>query len=423
MAKPKLCLIPATVGDKVYSILPSNGVGDFNFTRGSEATRVNAQGLIERVASGENRLNYSLLDGEVVGCPSLLLEPQRTNLIPYSEDFSQPNWSKVNATIELNSTISPDGTLNASKIIDDATNGYHRITDAFTTPSSGNFTYSIFLKKGTLTTAQFQVFDGTTAASAFVDLENGTIRSDGQGINHKIENYGNGWYRCFISGVYAGSTTTVYVYTKQKTPNYIGSGDYLYIWGAQFEEGSYATSYIPTNGSAVTRVAETCNGSGDADTFNDSEGVLMVEASSLVNSDTYRLISLNDNSNSNEIFVGFRFDTGKLYYNIDSGDVGQSSFISDVTALNTSCKFCVKYKQNDISFYINGFKLYSDPIANMPTGLSVLKMSRGNDTLPFYGNTKQIQYFDTALSDTELEQLTSWDSFRDMTQAQLYTIE
>jgi len=423
MAKPKLCLIPATVGDKVYSILPSNGVGDFNFTRGSEATRVNAQGLIERVASGENRLNYSLLDGEVVGCPSLLLEPQRTNLIPYSEDFSQPNWSKVNATIELNSTISPDGTLNASKIIDDATNGYHRITDAFTTPSSGNFTYSIFLKKGTLTTAQFQVFDGTTAASAFVDLENGTIRSDGQGINHKIENYGNGWYRCFISGVYAGSTTTVYVYTKQKTPNYIGSGDYLYIWGAQFEEGSYATSYIPTNGSAVTRVAETCNGSGDADTFNDSEGVLMVEASSLVNSDTYRLISLNDNSNSNEIFVGFRFDTGKLYYNIDSGDVGQSSFISDVTALNTSCKFCVKYKQNDISFYINGFKLYSDPIANMPTGLSVLKMSRGNDTQPFYGNTKQIQYFDSALSDTELEQLTSWDSFRDMTQAQLYTIE
>ena len=423
MAKPKLCLIPATVGDKVYSILPSNGVGDFNFTRGSEATRVNAQGLIERVASGENRLNYSLLDGEVVGCPSLLLEPQRTNLIPYSEDFSQPNWSKVNATIELNSTISPDGTLNASKIIDDATNGYHRITDAFTTPSSGNFTYSIFLKKGTLTTAQFQVFDGTTAASAFVDLENGTIRSDGQGINHKIENYGNGWYRCFISGVYAGSTTTVYVYTKQKTPNYIGSGDYLYIWGAQFEEGSYATSYIPTNGSAVTRVAETCNGSGDADTFNDSEGVLMVDASFLSDDLTLRYITLNSSNTANRIILAPTTTSNQIRCQLISSSVPQVELFHTVQDIKDNIKIAFKYKNNDFAFWVNGFEVGTDNSGTTSIGLNSLDFSNVGGAQPFYGNTKQLQYFDTALSDTELEQLTSWDSFRDMAQAQLYSIQ
>ena len=93
MAKPNLAYIPATIGDKVYSILPSDGVGDFDFTRGSEATRINAQGLIETVASGENRLNYSLLDGEVVGCPHLLLEPQRTNIFQRSEEFSNAYWN------------------------------------------------------------------------------------------------------------------------------------------------------------------------------------------------------------------------------------------------------------------------------------------------------------------------------------------
>ena len=121
MAKPKLCLIPATIGDKVYSILPSDGVGDFDFTRGTVATRINAQGLIEQVASGENRLNYSLLDGEVVGCPHLLLENSATNLLQYSEQLS--NWTNIqNVTVSDNDIISPDGTQNASKVNETTSN-------------------------------------------------------------------------------------------------------------------------------------------------------------------------------------------------------------------------------------------------------------------------------------------------------------
>ena len=77
MAKPKLCLIPAAQGTSLYSVLPSSGVGDFDFTRSGSATRINSQGLIETVASGVSRLNYPMIDGVVKGCPSHILEPQR----------------------------------------------------------------------------------------------------------------------------------------------------------------------------------------------------------------------------------------------------------------------------------------------------------------------------------------------------------
>ena len=90
MAKPKLCLIPATQGSKLYSVLPR--LGDFNFSRNTAATRINKDGLIETVAVGKSRLNYPLIDGVVNGCPSHLLEPSRLQLIQYSEDFSQSSW-------------------------------------------------------------------------------------------------------------------------------------------------------------------------------------------------------------------------------------------------------------------------------------------------------------------------------------------
>ena len=73
MPKPKLALIPASQGSKVFSVLPSDGSGDFDFSRSGKATRINSQGLIEEVSNGQSRLNYPMIDGKVVGCPSLII--------------------------------------------------------------------------------------------------------------------------------------------------------------------------------------------------------------------------------------------------------------------------------------------------------------------------------------------------------------
>ena len=421
MAKPNLALIPATIGDKVYSILPSDGVGDFDFTRGSEATRINAQGLIEEVASGENRLNYSLLDGEVVGCPHLLLEDEATNLVPYSEDFSQ--WNLIGITVTSNSVISPNGSLNASKLV--ATSGSSNKVIAQSI-SAGTRTASVFAKKG-----EFEgLFIGTGTVGAFFNLNTHTFRANyaSAPTSYKIEEYGNGWYRYSLTFTIS-SSDNLYIGANDNVSNTLaitGNGaNGIYTWGASLEVGSYPTSYIKTTNQAVTRAAETCNGSGDAATFNDSEGVLMAEISALADDGVFKLLSINSGTVENHITVGIATTSNNLY--VDS-KIGNSVVISNgaISANKQDFnKILIKYKSGSNSIYLNGFKIDFNSNTFTPTGnqLNELEFAYYTNTLNFYGKTKQIQYFDTTLTDEQLEELTSWDSFRAMAEGQLYTIE
>ena len=424
MAKPNLAYIPATIGDKVYSILPSDGVGDFDFTRADGSsptgvTRINAQGLIEEVASGENRLNYSLLDGEVVGCPSLLLEPQSTNLVTYSEDFSNAIWLIQNATVTTNDVISPDGTQNADKLIENSSNSTHRILTVSGLTISGNVVISVFAKKGERNWIRLT---NNNIVGAFFDLENGLIGGVSGGIDAKIEKYNNGWYRCSISATaVANERIGVYLSNNGVDTTYQGDGaSGVYIWGATIEQQSYITSYIKTNGSAVTRAAETCNGSGNADTFNDSEGVLMLEASS--DETTSVIWSVSDGSNSNAVSLYYG-NQGVICDVFSSAGTRTLIATMPIGFRSNMNKFSIKYKSTDLAIWLNGFELAVSTQTISLNGLNELEGAYGSGSFPFYGKTKQIQYFDSALSDTELEQLTSWDSFRAMAEGQLYSIE
>ena len=112
MATPSITMIPSGYkSQKVYSVLPTNGDGDLTFSRNDAGTRVNKDGLIEKVATDIPRLDYS--DGS---CPSLLLELTSTNLAIYSQDFSQSNWSVFDVSKSANSVLSTDGTLNGTRL-------------------------------------------------------------------------------------------------------------------------------------------------------------------------------------------------------------------------------------------------------------------------------------------------------------------
>ena len=396
MAKPNLALIPATIGDKVYSILPSDGVGDFDFTRASTATRINAQGLIETVASGENRLNYSLLDGEVVGCPHLLLEPQRTNLIRYSEDFSNAWWLKLNnVTVSAEKVISPDGTLNASQLIFDGTSG-GRIEKNLTGLTQG---------------ADYSV-------SVYARVSSGTQVVNFGSVNDFEYTLTTEWQR--LTSTEAENDTTGFPRLK------CNDAATIEVWGFQLEQSSFPTSYIKSNsGGTTTRAAETCNGSGDAATFNDSEGVLMAEISALDNDLTTKYIAI-DSSNLNN-YILLRYDTvsnniAVVYKASGLDGVTLTHIVSDVTTFN---KVLFKYKDADFSLWINGLEVSTSNAANRISSGNVFNnltfSVSWNANAHFYGKTKQIQYFDT--TDIDLEQLTSWDSFRAMAEGQLYTIE
>ena len=246
MAKPKLCLIPSAQGDKFYSVLPSSGVGDFDFTRSGGATRINSQGLIETVADGVSRLNYPLIDGKVVGCPSHLLENSATNLVTYSEDFSQ--WTASDLTVTDNNSISPDGSLNASKLTLTSGTSVKRIALGSMPTSSASRCYSIFFKTNDINSIQL-LHSGDLQGYANFDLVNSVVGTSGSKTTSKIENYGNGWYRC--TAIFDNTNTfgsTLYLYIKDNASGTYGGstsevGD-LFIYGAMYEQGSYPTSYI-----------------------------------------------------------------------------------------------------------------------------------------------------------------------------------
>jgi len=444
MAKPKLCLIPAAQGSKFYSVLPSSGVGDFTFSRSGSATRINSQGLIETVGNGVSRLNYPMIDGIVKGCPHHILEPQRLQQIQYSEDFSQSYWTKSEVSVNPNNVISPNGTLNADAIIESTTsNAYHRVLP--TTPISGtggtNYSCSVYVKKkGDTRHIYWLIQKGADAFYVHIDMTNyvvGDSNSSGSGnlVDASITPVGNDWYRISINGIVSSVGGDYYnqIYLNKQLGSgfiptqYTGDGTSgLYLWGWQLEQGSYPTSYIPNYGTAlgITRSAETATGSGDAATFNDLEGVLMAEISALANdADTLRWINLSNGVTSNRVAFYYRPDINQLTYLITSNGAAQVFSTVTLSSASSFNKIAAKYKQNDFSLWINGYELITDTSGNVPVGLNELSFDNAVGGDNFYGKTKQIQYYDTALTDSELEQLTSWVSFQDMAQAQLYSIQ
>ena len=350
MAKPKLLLIPAAQGDKFYSVLPSSGVGDFDFTRSGGATRINSQGLIETVGDGVSRLNYPLIDGKVVGCPSHLLEPQSTNSIAYSN--FQSGWSLLSGgSITQNQSISPDGTQNAAILSGNGVGANAAYT--FINITAQEYTYSMFAKKGSEYILRMIGFSSGANGNVEFNLNNGTIEtpSDGTFSNEKIEDYGNGWYRCIVKVTATSSGSKTFGFNREA----IVSGNLFSVYGAQFEASSYPTSYIKSNGSQTTRSAETANGSGDAATFNDSEGVLFAEVSKDKGTQ-YSLISLQKSSVSDTYaYIGYLNNNTTIRGQIKVG--GTIVLDEEIEMSDTSivAKILIKYKSGDYSMWVNGF--------------------------------------------------------------------
>ena len=267
----------------------------FDFTRASSATVVNKAGLIETVGTGTPRIDFS---DDVNG--ALLLEPQRTNLVTYSNDFSNVAWVKNAVSITINNITSPDGIQNADLFTADGTNVQHYVLQS---QSSSAKTMSIFAKAGTQQFIQI-LTSGTASPVANYDLINGTTNLVGSSSTTSIENYGNGWYRCILTTTDAAAGSFYVCFSQSlatgRFPSFVSSKT-LYLWGGQSEANtSYPTSYIPTQGSTVTRNLETCTGAGNDQVINSTEGVLYAEiAAEIITS--FKNLSINDSTSSNRI--------------------------------------------------------------------------------------------------------------------------
>jgi hypothetical protein len=393
---------------KLYAIKPTDGSGDLSVTRATTARRVNNAGLIESVASNVPRLDY--LNST---CPSILVEPQRTNVQTYSEDFSNAIYIKIGATVTTNAIAAPDGNTTADKLVEDTSTGLHAIDIINPPVTLADYTISVFVKAAERSKFQIsEVF--TVGGNVTFDLTAVTATSTAPAKNGKIENYGNGWYKCSATWPNLTGASTQILFTilnNSGASSYTGtSGSGLYLWGAQLELGSYSTSYIPTTTAAVTRNADVINKTSVSSLIGQTEGTLYAEikVNKLIGTASRYIFHVSDGTANNRIYIAFSGSSSNvLRARIFNGGTLQCSIDTSAITTTGTYKLALAYKNNDIVFYINGVQIGTDTSATIPTCSRVDIGQNYAGASQFSDNVSLSTLFKTRLTNDVLSTLTT----------------
>jgi len=309
------------------------------------------------------------------GCGSWLWEPQTTQILPYSEDFSQ---FSIVGTITLESGyLAPDGTNTAYKVSGDG--GLYLVSSVSATSAR-----SIYAK----------TVSGTGTA---------TLLSHPSNTNN-VFTLTEEWQRFELNSSPAVATTFYPV-------DFRGSGTLseIILWGANAtNDQDYATSYIPSNGSTVTRNQDVCTNGGSLASVNSTEGVIYWEGAMLQAASGTQVLGLSDGSGANRIGFQTSATANQIRFVVDAGGSQASEFfvLDDITNFN---KLALKWKQDDFSFWVNGIKIGTDTSGNVPplNALNTLDFYYGTGIFNFFAKTKALAVWKEALSDQELTELTT----------------
>ena len=374
LTQASLIVTPNAVkASKLYSIIPSNGNGDMDVVRATTATRVNSLGLIESVAANVPRLNY---DGS---CPSILVEPLRTNLVPYSEMFADDSWIKTNsATVTANTDISPNGTLTADRLTAGAT--LSQVQNTAAVISGSVYTVSIWIKR---------------------------ISGTGQVYIRSIENANipititNDWVRYSVTTTATSTIGRIGVALQT-------SGDVISIWGAQLEAGSYATSYIPTVATSVTRNADVIkrNNIYTNNLITSAGGTWFIELNnnfSLIRTIAGNGIWIGDNNTVSTVGNSFniRHNGGTSRLGINKAVAGTLTGL--YTTLTNTVKIAIDWNGTTADVFVNGVKVVTGT-AFTTTNMEFLNTD-GVGCVPKY--IKSMMLFPKPLTDSECIALTT----------------
>jgi len=365
---------------------------------GATATRVNASGFIEAMAADTPRFDFNSIS---LACKGLLIEDTRTNLVLQSSAFNVTPWTTTNCTFGLNAINSPDGTLNATKLIESVATAEHYIQQFFSITTNQAYTQSIFVKPGetstfvlavvasgsssTVSLANFSIAGGVISAGSFTGLISATAARP----------WKDDWYRCEVTYTLNGTVTShrIRIYPRSAS-SYAGDGTSgIYIYGGQTEVGASATSYIPTGAATATRNPDiaTMTGANFSDWWQAGLGGATVQALPSTVSGIRPLIQFDDGT-ANEI-IALRGNTTNPELYIVDGGTPQAQIDAGTIAANTAysltgwwqTNFCAARKDNDARV--------EDLTATIPTVTQARLGSDGTNYLN--GHLASISYYDT----------------------------
>jgi hypothetical protein len=429
------CSVTSTnlIASGIIQIYQSDGNGNVTGASGSIYifnSQINIGSTAKPYFPTTDRLNVPRLTYQNGGggCPSLLLEKQSTNEAWYSEDFSQSYWTKQGLTVTANSIVSPDGTQNADLLTLNTSLAEHNVyapASGLPITSNAPFTFSCYVKKGTgryFCVATYFTANGFGPYATF-DLNTATLVASGASFgtysSSKIENMGNDWYRCSVSG-FGPYTSLIFAPDVRSASSLIpgvpftGAGETMYIWGAQLEASSYPTSYIPTTSSSATRVADACFKTGISSLIGQTEGVLFAQGS-IVGSDAVisNLFAALEKTSSGATMRIFKAGTSsgysgnKIIADIFNGSAFSAQMEGPVIAAGQTVKAALAYKANDFAFAVNGVIVATDNSGTVPATDDLKINTSIYSNMDAGVHLSQTILFPTRLSNSDLIALTT----------------
>jgi hypothetical protein len=365
--------------------------------------------------SGAARFDY---DPVTLAPKGLLIEESRTNLVTYSEQFDNAAWTKTRASITADAAVSPDGTMDGDKIIaDTSASTTHLVSGSASVTSGTSYTLSVFAKAAEYGFVRLGLSGFfTIVQSAIFSLSDGSIGVTTGTITTTSQNIGNGWWRFSITSTATGSGTTatqIGPSALSSTGNFTGDGTSgIYIWGAQLEAGAFATSYIPTVASQVTRASDLAlmTGTNFSSWYNATEGTWFADFTPLTSDylTNKNLFLASDGTTSN--FNGLRYVTSgsRPGLGVTTAGTTQASIATTAMVANTAYKMAGAYKLNDFAVSRNGAAVVTDANGTLPT-VTQAEIGSLAGSVNVLGSQyiRQLAYYNRRLTNAELQGITS----------------
>jgi hypothetical protein len=342
----------------------------------------------------------------------ILVEEARTNLQTYSQEFDNAIYGKINSTVSANVTTAPDGTTSADALTDNATVGGHSLSVSTVVPATTH-TLTVYAKANSITSIMLYSF--TASGGVGFNLSNGTtftVTGAPLLASYSITPAGNGWYRCAIQFTGTGTATPQFgIYTVVGGAfSYSGTGQSAFLWGIQVEAGAFATSYIPTVASTVTRAADvaTINGSLFSQWYTQPQGTIVSVFSSFATGSSSRVVAELNNGTTDNRYTQVHNPAGSdRFLTFSGGSAVVTTLDYTAVGVNVIGKWAGAYAAGNYGASLNGATALTSTYGFLPSGINLLAIGSSAGGAALNGHIQSIQYYPVRAADFQLQQVTT----------------